>query len=61
MAKEAGYTAVVSHRSGVKRKIQQSLTSQSQPTQDKSRLVHFHVTDCIAKYNQLLRIEDQTW
>ena len=47
------------HTVQVKLKIQQSLTSQLQQTQDKSRLVHLSRTDRIAKYNQLLRIEDQ--
>ncbi|VHH00587.1 phosphopyruvate hydratase [Streptococcus pyogenes] len=42
MAKEAGYTAVVSHRSG-ELKIQQSLTSQLQQTLAKSKQVHCHV------------------
>ena len=61
MAKEAGYTAVVSHRSG-ELKIQQSLTSQLQLTQDKSRLVHFHVqtvslntTNCFASKTNLVK------
>ena len=42
MAKEAGYTAVVSHRSG-EQKIQQSLISLLQQTLAKSKLVLYHV------------------
>ena len=58
MAKKAGYTAVISHRSG-ETEDAQSLTSLLQQTLVKSKLVHLHRTDRIAKYNQLLRIEDQ--
>ena len=43
----------------VKQKIQQSLISQLQQMLAKSKLVLFSRTDRIAKYNQLLRIEDQ--
>ena len=42
MAKEV-VTLPLYHTVQVKLKIQQSLTSQLQQTQDKSKLVHFHV------------------
>ena len=50
MAKEAGYTAVVSHRSG---ETEDATNAGQIKTGSLSR------TDRIAKYNQLLRIEDQ--
>ncbi len=46
------------HTVQVKLKIQQSLISQLQQTQDKLRLVHLR-TDRIAKYNRLMRIQDE--
>ena len=58
MAKEAGYTAVVSHRSG---ETEDSTIADIAVATNagQSRLVHFHVLTVFAKYNQLLRIEDQ--
>ncbi|MEG2504877.1 MAG: phosphopyruvate hydratase, partial [Carnobacterium sp.] len=58
MAKEAGYTAVVSHRSGETEDatiadISVATNAGQIKTGSLSR------TDRIAKYNQLLRIEDQ--
>ncbi|MFW7392966.1 phosphopyruvate hydratase, partial [Vagococcus fluvialis] len=58
MAKEAGYTAVVSHRSGETEDatiadIAVATNAGQIKTGSASR------TDRIAKYNQLLRIEDQ--
>ena len=58
MAKRAGYTAVISHRSG-ETEDAQLLTSLLQQTLVKSKQVLPSRTDRIAKYNQLLRIEDQ--
>ena len=58
MAKEAGYTCVVSHRSGETEDttiadIAVGLNAGQIKTGSMSR------TDRIAKYNQLMRIEDQ--
>ena len=58
MAKRAGYTAVVSHRSGETEDttiadIAVALNTGQIKTGSMSR------TDRIAKYNQLLRIEDE--
>ena len=58
MAKRAGYTAVVSHRSGESEDttiadIAVALNAGQIKTGSASR------TDRIAKYNQLLRIEDE--
>ncbi len=58
MAKKAGYTAVVSHRSGetedtIIADIAVALNTGQIKTGSMSR------TDRVAKYNQLLRIEDE--
>ncbi|WP_299032955.1 phosphopyruvate hydratase [uncultured Anaerococcus sp.] len=60
MAKEAGYTAVVSHRSGETEDVTISdlvvaVNAGQIKTGAPSR------TDRVAKYNQLLRIEDELW
>ena len=58
MAKRAGYTAVISHRSGrLKMQPLQILRLQQMPT--KSRLVHLQEQIVWQKYNQLIRIEDE--
>ena len=59
MAKEAGYTAVVSHRSG---ETEDSTISDIAVATNAGQIktgFSFTRTDRIAKYNQLLRIEDQ--
>ena len=60
MAKEAGYTAIVSHRSGETEDVTISdlvvaVNAGQIKTGAPSR------TDRVAKYNQLLRIEDELW
>lgn len=60
MAKEAGYTAVVSHRSGETEDVTiadlvVAVNAGQIKTGAPSR------TDRVAKYNQLLRIEDELW
>ena len=60
MAKEAGYTAIVSHRSGETEDttiadLVVAVNAGQIKTGAPSR------TDRVAKYNQLLRIEDQLW
>ena len=60
MAKQAGYTAVVSHRSGETEDVTISdlvvaVNAGQIKTGAPSR------TDRVAKYNQLLRIEDELW
>ena len=58
MAKEAGYTAVVSHRSG---ETEDSTISDIAVATNAGQIKTGSLsrTDRIAKYNQLLRIEDQ--
>lgn len=58
MAKEAGYTAVVSHRSG---ETEDSTIADISVATNAGQIKTGSLsrTDCIAKYNQLLRIEDQ--
>lgn len=60
MAKQAGYTAVVSHRSGETEDVTiadlvVAVNAGQIKTGAPSR------TDRVAKYNQLLRIEDELW
>ena len=60
MAKEAGYTAIVSHRSGETEDttiadLVVAVNAGQIKTGAPSR------TDRVAKYNQLLRIEDELW
>jgi len=57
MAKRAGYTAVVSHRPA-KPKTRSSPISLWAPTRCRSRPARCRVSDRMAKYNQLLRIEE---
>ncbi len=58
MAKEAGYTAVVSHRSG---ETEDSTIADIAVATNAGQIKTGSLsrTDRIAKYNQLLRIEDQ--
>ena len=57
-AKEAGYTAVLSHRSG-ETEIQRLLISLWHLMLDKIKTGAMSKTDRIAKYNELIRIEDE--
>ena len=58
MAKKAGYTAVVSHRSGETEDATIADIAVA-TTAGQIKTVSARRTDSIAKYNQLLRIEDQ--
>jgi hypothetical protein len=59
MATQAGYAAVVSHRSARPR-TRRSPTSRSAPRRRRSRPDRSSRSDRVAKYNQLLRIESSS-
>ena len=59
MAHKAGYTSVMSHRSGETEDFHHRPTSRSPPIAARSRPAPLARSDRTAKYNQLLRIEQQ--
>ena len=58
MAKRAGYTAVISHRSGETEDIDHRRHRRRHQRAARSRPARCRRSDRIAKYNQLLRIEE---
>ncbi|MGT2341435.1 hypothetical protein ACVPOQ_13035 [Staphylococcus aureus] len=58
MAQKAGYTAVVSHRSG-ETKVQQLLILLLLQTLVKLKLVHYHVLTVLLNTISYLRIQDE--
>ena len=59
MAKEAGYTAVISHRSGEDREDRVTIDIAVATNAGQIKTGSLCRTDRVAKYNQLLRIEEE--